>query len=43
VTGTQGTAILLDFDGEQSIHETGGGRFVMTPVIGVVSVQQSRR
>jgi len=33
------TTITLDFDGERSIRETGGGRFSMTPVIGVVSVQ----
>lgn len=33
------TTILLDFDGERSIHEPGNGGFRMTPVIGVVSVQ----
>ena len=33
------TTILIDFDGDRSIHETGNGRFKMTPVIGVVSVQ----
>jgi hypothetical protein len=46
------TTILLDFDGEQSIKQTGSGnssgrgrgnggagRYIMTPVIGVVSVQ----
>jgi hypothetical protein len=33
------TTMLLDFDGGASIHETGNGRFRMTPVIGVVSVQ----
>jgi hypothetical protein len=33
------TTILLDFDGERSIHEQGNGVFRMSPVIGVVSVQ----
>ena len=33
------TTMLLDFDGDKSIRETGNGRFMMTPVIGVVSVQ----
>ena len=33
------TTILLDFDGDGSIKETGNGRFMMTPVITVVSVQ----
>lgn len=33
------TTMLLDFDGERSIHEQGNGGFRMTPVIGVVSVQ----
>lgn len=33
------TTITLDFDAEKSIRETGNGRFVMTPVIKVVSVQ----
>lgn len=32
------TTILLDFDGDKSIHQTGNGKFMMTPVIGVVSV-----
>jgi hypothetical protein len=34
-----GTTLLLDFDGERSVRETGNGRFMMTPVITVVSVQ----
>lgn len=45
-----GTTILLDFDGDQSVHQTGGGngrgngngangRYMMSPVIRVVSVQ----
>lgn len=33
------TSMLIDFDGERSITETGNGRFRMTPVIGIVSVQ----
>ena len=33
------TTILVDFDGDKSVHETGNGRFMMSPVIGVVSVQ----
>jgi hypothetical protein len=31
--------LLIDFDGDRSVVETGNGRFRMTPVIGVVSVQ----
>jgi hypothetical protein len=31
--------ILLDLDGDKSIHQTGNGKYKMTPVIGVVSVQ----
>jgi hypothetical protein len=40
-----GTTMLLDFDGDQSIHQTGGGngskngKYMMSPVIRVVSVQ----
>lgn len=33
------TTITLDFDGERSIRQTESGRYVMTPVIAVVSVQ----
>lgn len=33
------TTMLLDFDGDKSIHETGNGRYMMSPVIAVVSVQ----
>ena len=33
------TTILLDFDGDKSVHQTGNGKYKMTPVIGVVSVQ----
>jgi hypothetical protein len=48
VAGT-GTKIVLDFDGDQSIHQTGSGngngrgnsssKYMMSPVIRVVSVQ----
>jgi hypothetical protein len=47
VTGS-GTTMLLDFDGDQSIHQTGSGngngnggsgKYMMQPVIRVVSVQ----
>ena len=33
------TTMLLDFDGDRSIRETGNGRFMMSPVIAVVSVK----
>ncbi len=33
------TTMLIDFDGDKSVTEMGNGRFRMTPVIGVVSVQ----
>ena len=40
--GTGGlTAILLDFDGDRSIRETGNGRYMMNPVISVVAVAAS--
>jgi hypothetical protein len=39
VSSTGATTILLDFDGDRSVRETGNGRFMMTPVIGIVSVQ----
>ena len=32
------TTILIDFDGDRSVNQMGNGRFRMTPVIGVVSV-----
>jgi hypothetical protein len=31
--------MVLDFDGDKSVHATGNGRFMMQPVITVVSVQ----
>jgi len=39
VTADTGTTMLLDFDGDRSVRETGNGRFMLTPVITVVSVQ----
>jgi uncharacterized protein DUF4382 len=44
---TTGTKIVLDFDGDQSVHQTGSGngrgngnsKYMMAPVIRVVSVQ----
>ena len=36
---TNATTMLLDFDGDQSIKETGNGRYMMSPVINIVSVQ----
>lgn len=39
LTSTNATTILLDFDGDQSVRETGNGRYMMAPVIAVVSVQ----
>jgi hypothetical protein len=39
VTSTAVTTITLDFDGDQSVKDTGNGTFLMTPVISVVSVQ----
>jgi hypothetical protein len=37
VNGEAHHSMLLDFDGEQSIRETGSGKFMMTPVITIVS------
>ncbi len=33
------TTILVDFDGDRSVREAGNGRYSMTPVITIVSVQ----
>jgi hypothetical protein len=38
VSGNGAMTMLLDFDGEKSVHETGNGRFMMQPVISIVSV-----
>jgi hypothetical protein len=39
LTTSTATTILLDFDGDRSVRETGNGRYMMSPVIAVVSVQ----
>ena len=39
LAATNATTILLDFDGDQSVRQTGNDQFMMTPVIGIVSVQ----
>jgi hypothetical protein len=39
VAASGATTMLIDFDGDKSVHETGNGQYRMTPVIGVVSVQ----
>jgi uncharacterized protein DUF4382 len=33
------TTVLLDFDGDKSVHMLPSGQYMMSPVIGVVSVQ----
>jgi hypothetical protein len=38
LTAGGGTMILVDFDGDRSVRQTGNGRYMMTPVIGIVSV-----
>lgn len=37
--GASARTILIDVDGNRSIHESGNGRFMMKPVIEVVSVK----
>jgi hypothetical protein len=39
VTEATTTTMLLDFDGDRSVRETGNGQYSMTPVIAVVGVQ----
>lgn len=39
VTSAMTTTMLLDFNGDQSVRQTGNGQYMMTPVIAVVSVQ----
>jgi hypothetical protein len=39
VAASGATTMLIDFDGDRSVTETGNGRFRMTPVIAIVSVQ----
>jgi hypothetical protein len=33
------TTVLIDFDGDKSVHMTSSGQYTMSPVISVVSVQ----
>jgi hypothetical protein len=39
VPASGATTMVIDFDGDRSIHLTGNGRYMMTPVIEIVSVQ----
>jgi hypothetical protein len=39
VSSSGATTIVLDFSGDGSVHQTGNGRYMMSPVISVVSVQ----
>ena len=39
LTANDAMTILLDFDGDRSINATGNDRYIMTPVIGIASVQ----
>ena len=39
VPASGATTMLLDFDGDRSIRETGNGRFMMAPVVAVVRVE----
>ena len=39
LTVTNAMTMVLDFDGDKSVHETGNGRYMMSPVVGIVSVQ----
>jgi hypothetical protein len=38
ITSSTTTTMLLDFDGDQSIRQTGSGRYMMTPVITILGV-----
>jgi hypothetical protein len=39
LTAEDTTTMLLDFDGDKSIHQTGNGTYTMNPVIGIVRVE----
>jgi len=39
VSSSGATTMLLDFNGDGSVRQTGNGRYMMSPVIAVVSVQ----
>ena len=38
VTSSSSMTMLLDFDGNGSIHQTGNGRYMMSPVVSILSV-----
>jgi hypothetical protein len=38
LTATNPLTMLIDFDGDGSIHQTGNGRYMMSPVITILSV-----
>ena len=38
VSASTPLTMLIDFDGDRSIHQTGNGRYMMSPVISVLSV-----
>jgi hypothetical protein len=38
LTSDAQTTMLIDFDGDRSIHQTGNGTYMMNPVIGIVRV-----
>jgi hypothetical protein len=40
LSGTAATSMLVDFDGDKSITQTGNGAYRMSPVVAIVSVQQ---
>jgi hypothetical protein len=40
VSSATTTMMLLDFDGDKSVRDTGNGQYMMSPVIAVVSVVQ---
>jgi hypothetical protein len=39
VSSATTTTMLLDFDGDKSVRDTGNGQYMMSPVIAVVNVQ----
>jgi hypothetical protein len=43
LAGGTTVSMVLDFDGDKSIHQTGNGKYQMTPVIAVVSVTQQQQ
>ena len=39
VSANTTTMMVVDFDGDKSVHETSSGQYTMSPVIGILSVQ----